>query len=60
MRWAGGDDLFWNCGVRRIVGCFLVFIGVVLMLCFMPFWLWIALIGIGLIALGCCLLFRKC
>jgi hypothetical protein len=56
---AGGDSLFYgNCLMRRIVGFFLVLIGVVLLLCFMPFWMWLALLGVTLLILGCIVLIR--
>lgn len=58
---AGGDNLFvGNCFFRKLLCCILIFIGVILMLCFMPFWLWLALLGMILIVIGCFLLIRKC
>jgi hypothetical protein len=49
---------FGNCIVRRVVGCFLVFIGIILLICFMPFWMWLALLGIALLVLGSIILVR--
>lgn len=50
--------MFGNFIVRRVVGCFLVFIGVILLICFMPFWMWLALLGIVLLVLGSIVLVR--
>lgn len=44
--------------MRRVVGCFLVFIGIILLICFMPFWMWLALLGIALLVLGSIILVR--
>ncbi|MGE5493937.1 MAG: hypothetical protein ACM3S4_01385 [Burkholderiales bacterium] len=49
---------FGNCIVRRVVGCFLMFIGIILLICFMPFWMWVALLGIVLLVLGSIIIVR--
>ncbi len=49
-----------NCLVRKIVGFFLILLGVVLLICFMPFWMWLALLGVGMLILGCIVIIRGC
>lgn len=39
-----------------IAGYALVLVGVILLFCCIPFWAWLALIGVGLMALGVLLL----
>ena len=48
-----------NCVFRRILACILIFIGVILLICFTPLWVWLAIIGAVLVCLGCVILFRK-
>lgn len=50
--------LFANSAVRRVVGGFLVLLGVVLLVCFMPFWMWLALLGVILLTIGAIVLIR--
>jgi thiol:disulfide interchange protein len=52
----GGDRLFWG---KRIFGFFLIFIGVIMLICFMPSWLWLALLGLLLIGVGCFVLAKR-
>lgn len=49
---------YGNFLIRKVVGFFLVLIGVVLLICFMPFWMWLALLGAALLAVGCIILLR--
>jgi len=42
-----------NCSARKIAGCSLIFLGVIFLVCFLPFWVWIALLGALLIGIGC-------
>ncbi len=48
-----------NCLLRKIIGFFLVFIGVILLICFMPYWMWLSLLGLVLIIVGCFVLTRR-
>lgn len=48
-----------NCFLRRIIACLIIFIGVILLLCFTPFWVWLAIIGAFLVCMGCFILLRK-
>ena len=45
--------------MRRIIAFFLVLIGVILLICFMPYWMWLAFMGAILIGVGCFILWRK-
>ncbi len=45
---------------RRVVGFFLVVIGVIMLICFMPYWMWLSLLGLVLIGIGCFVLSRRC
>lgn len=56
----GGDNvLCGNCLMRRILAGFIICIGIILLICFMPYWMWLALLGVALIAGGCFILIRK-
>ena len=56
----GGDRLnYGNCWVKRIIGFFLIAIGVIMLICFMPYWLWLAILGLLLIGVGCYVLARR-
>ncbi len=48
-----------NCFLRRLVAIFMIAIGIILLICFMPFWMWLALLGAVLIGIGCFVLVRK-
>ena len=48
-----------NCFLRRVLSFILIFIGVILMICFTPVWIWLSIVGTCLIVIGCVLLRRK-
>lgn len=48
-----------NCLMRRIIAGFVISIGIILLICFMPYWMWLALLGATLIAVGCFVLLKK-
>lgn len=50
---------YGNCWVKRIIGFFLIAIGVIMLICFMPYWLWLAILGLLLIGVGCYVLARR-
>ncbi len=48
-----------NCLLRKIIGFLLIAVGVIMLICFMPYWLWLALLGLVLIGAGCYILARR-
>jgi hypothetical protein len=52
--------LYGNFMFRKVVGFFLIFLGVVMLICFMPYWMWLSLLGLVLIGVGCYVLARRC
>ena len=44
-----------HCKTAKAVGVVLCFIGVILVLCCIPVWLWLAVLGLLVAALGICL-----
>lgn len=48
-----------NCILRRIIASFLIAIGIILLICFLPYWMWLAILGIILVAVGIFVLWRK-
>ncbi len=48
-----------NCLLRRIIAAFIICIGIILLICFMPYWMWLALLGVTLIVVGCFVIARK-
>mgnify|MGYP000940633668 FL=1 len=48
-----------SCWAKRIAGICLIVIGIIMMICFMPYWLWLSLLGIVLIGAGCLVLARR-
>jgi hypothetical protein len=51
----GGIAMRGRCGGRGIknaLGILLIAAGVIVLLCFIPFWCWIALLGGGLLIVG--------
>lgn len=58
---AGGDRLYYgNYLVKKLIGFFLIVVGVIMLICFMPYWMWLAFLGLVLIGVGCYVLIRKC
>ena len=51
---------YGNFVVRKVIGFFLIFIGVVMLICFMPYWMWLSILGVVLIVVGGCVLARRC
>ncbi len=52
-----------HCGnflFRKIIGFFLIVLGVIMIICFMPSWVWLSILGVVLVAVGCCVLARRC
>jgi thiol:disulfide interchange protein len=45
--------------LRKIIGFLLIAVGVIMLICFMPYWLWLALLGLVLIGAGCYILARR-
>jgi len=57
---AGGDKMYCgNCIMRRIIAFFLIAIGVILLICFLPYWMWLAILGAILVCVGIFVLWRK-
>ncbi len=48
-----------NCIMRRIISVFLIAIGVILLICFLPYWMWLAFLGAVLILVGIFALWKK-
>ncbi len=48
-----------NCIMRRIISVFLIAIGVILLICFLPYWMWLAFLGAILIGGGIFVLLKK-
>lgn len=48
-----------NCLLKRVIGFFLIVVGVIMLICFMPYWMWLSLLGLVLIGAGCYVLTRK-
>ena len=48
-----------NCIMRRIISVFLIAIGIILLICFLPYWMWLAFLGAVLILVGIFALSRK-
>jgi len=48
-----------NCIMRRLIAGFIIIIGIILLICFMPYWMWLALLGVALIAAGCFFFLKK-
>ena len=48
-----------NCIMRRIIAFFLIAIGVILLICFLPYWMWLAILGAILVCVGIFVLWRK-
>jgi len=51
--------LYGNCLVRKIIGFILVTIGVIMLICFMPYWMWLSILGLVLIIAGVFVLSRR-
>ncbi|MBS7262653.1 MAG: hypothetical protein KIG36_03480 [Eubacteriales bacterium] len=45
---------------KRIIGLVLMAVGVVIVVAFVPFWLWLSVIGAALIAVGVALVASRC
>jgi hypothetical protein len=45
---------------NKIIGICLIVVGLILVLCFMPGWLWCAFIGIVMIVIGILMLIGSC
>ena len=48
-----------NCIMRRILAIFLIAIGVILLICFLPYWMWLAFLGAILIFIGIFVVSKK-
>jgi len=48
-----------NCLIRRIIAFTLIVIGVILLICFLPFWMWLGILGTALVIAGVLVLLRK-
>ena len=53
------DCMLGSCWAKRIAGICLIVIGIIMMICFMPYWLWLSLLGVVLIGAGCLVLARR-
>ena len=50
---------YGNCWGKKILGIFLIFIGVIMLICSMPYWMWLSFLGLVLIGVGCYVLARR-
>jgi len=53
--------MFWGFGGfggKRTIGCVILIVGIVIMICSTPLYLWCSFIGLALIIIGICLLRR--
>ncbi len=48
-----------NCLVKKVIGVFLIFIGVIMLICFMPYWMWLSFLGLVLMGVGFYVLVRR-
>jgi|AGTN01.2.fsa_nt_gi hypothetical protein len=52
--------MYGNFLLRKVVGFFLIFVGVIMLICFMPYWMWLSFLGLVLMGVGCYVLIRRC
>lgn len=48
-----------SCFLRRMMAVFLIFVGVILLICFTPVWVWLLILGAALVGIGCVILKKK-
>lgn len=48
-----------SCFFKRLISFSLIVIGIILLICFMPYWLWLAILGLALIIVGSFILVKK-